>query len=46
VVFCTQLANDCAMRLAAKLRFIEMERFHAYGAEQWFGVRVEAPPTC
>jgi hypothetical protein len=26
------------MRLAAKLGFTEVERFEAYGAEQWFGV--------
>jgi hypothetical protein len=25
------------MRLAAKLGFTEVERFEAYGAEQWFG---------
>jgi hypothetical protein len=25
------------MRLAAKLGFTEVERFHEYGAEQWFG---------
>ncbi|MFE7778450.1 GNAT family N-acetyltransferase [Streptomyces sp. NPDC057445] len=38
VVLCTQTANDRAMRLAAKLRFTEVERFEEYGAEQWFGV--------
>ena len=27
------------MRLAAKLGFTEVERYEAYGAEQWFGVR-------
>ena len=37
VVLCTQTANDRAMRLAAKLGFTEVERFEAYGAEQWFG---------
>lgn len=37
VVLCTQTANDRSMRLAAKLGFIEVERFEAYGAEQWFG---------
>ena len=26
------------MRLAAKLGFTEVERFQAYGAEQWFGL--------
>jgi RimJ/RimL family protein N-acetyltransferase len=38
VVLCTQTANDRSMRLAAKLGFTEVERFEAYGAEQWFGV--------
>jgi RimJ/RimL family protein N-acetyltransferase len=37
VVLCTQTANDRSMRLAEKLGFTEVERFHAYGAEQWFG---------
>ncbi|MEV8407115.1 GNAT family N-acetyltransferase [Streptomyces niveus] len=38
VVLSTQAANERAMRLAAKLGFTEVERFEAYGAEQWFGV--------
>ena len=38
LVLSTQLANDRAMRLAAKLGFAEAERFEEYGAEQWFGV--------
>ncbi|WP_241832649.1 hypothetical protein [Amycolatopsis sp. CB00013] len=38
VVLCTQTANGPSMRLAAKLGFIEVERFEEYGAEQWFGV--------
>ncbi|MGK4591752.1 GNAT family N-acetyltransferase [Amycolatopsis sp. w19] len=38
VVLCTQTANDPSMRLAARLGFIEVERFEEYGAEQWFGV--------
>ena len=38
VVLSTQTANARAMRLAAKLGFIEVERFEAYGAEQWFGM--------
>ncbi|MFC4887994.1 GNAT family N-acetyltransferase [Streptomyces beijiangensis] len=38
VVLATQTANARSMRLAAKLGFIEAERFEAYGAEQWFGV--------
>lgn len=37
VVLATQTANVPSMRLAAKLGFIEVERFEAYGAEQWFG---------
>ncbi|TXL90497.1 GNAT family N-acetyltransferase [Streptomyces sp. IB2014 016-6] len=40
VVLCTQAANAPSMRLAAKLGFIEVERFEEYGAEQWFGVRI------
>jgi RimJ/RimL family protein N-acetyltransferase len=31
VVLCTQTANTRAMRLAAKLRFAEVERFKEYG---------------
>ncbi|MFF4112745.1 GNAT family N-acetyltransferase [Streptomyces sp. NPDC001714] len=38
VVLYTQTANARSMRLAAKLGFTELERFEAYGAEQWFGV--------
>ena len=38
VVLFTQTANARSMRLAAKLGFIEVERFEAYDAEQWFGV--------
>ncbi|AOR34643.1 GNAT family N-acetyltransferase [Streptomyces fodineus] len=38
VVLATQTANVRSMRLAAKLGFIEAERFEAYGAEQWFGM--------
>ncbi len=37
VVLATQTANVRSMRLAAKLGFIEVERFEAYGAEQWLG---------
>jgi RimJ/RimL family protein N-acetyltransferase len=37
VVLATQTANERSMRLAAKLGFVEVERFEAYGAEQWFG---------
>ncbi|WP_086824687.1 GNAT family N-acetyltransferase [Allokutzneria sp. NRRL B-24872] len=39
VVLATQTANDRSLRLVAKLGFVEVERFEAYGAEQWFGVR-------
>ncbi|MFD8232828.1 GNAT family N-acetyltransferase [Streptomyces sp. NPDC059696] len=39
VVLCTQIANERAMRLAAKLGFTEVKRFEDYGAEQWLGVR-------
>jgi RimJ/RimL family protein N-acetyltransferase len=46
VVLCTQTANDRAMRLAAKLGFIEVERFEEYGAEQWFGVWASRTPPC
>lgn len=42
VVLYTQSANAASMRLAAKLGFTERERFEAWGAEQWFGVR---PPA-
>ncbi|WP_231618705.1 GNAT family N-acetyltransferase [Nonomuraea sp. SBT364] len=38
VVLATQTANVGSMRLAAKLGFVEVERFEAYGAEQWFGM--------
>jgi RimJ/RimL family protein N-acetyltransferase len=37
VVLFTQTANARSMRLAVKLGFTEVERFEAYGAEQWFG---------
>ncbi|GAA1139404.1 RimJ/RimL family protein N-acetyltransferase [Kitasatospora gansuensis] len=43
VVLVTQTANVRSMRLAAKLGFIEVERFEAYGAEQWFGARSAGP---
>jgi len=42
VVLHTQTANVGSMRLAAKLGFTEVERFHAWDAEQWLGVR---PPN-
>ncbi|GGZ29523.1 N-acetyltransferase [Streptomyces poonensis] len=45
VVLCTQIANDRAMRLAAKLGFTEVERFEEYGAEQWLGVWSSVTPS-
>ncbi|MEU4804279.1 GNAT family N-acetyltransferase [Actinosynnema sp. NPDC023587] len=45
VALCTQSADARALRLAAKLGFTEVERFEAFGAEQWFGVRSPVPPT-
>ncbi|TDW18442.1 GNAT family N-acetyltransferase [Kribbella kalugense] len=38
VVLCTQTANTPSMRLAQKLGFTELERFHQYNADQWLGV--------
>ncbi|KOT56907.1 MULTISPECIES: GNAT family N-acetyltransferase [Streptomyces] len=38
VVLCTQAANDRSMRLAAKLGFTEVQRYEAWGAEQWMGM--------
>jgi RimJ/RimL family protein N-acetyltransferase len=43
VALYTQSANTRSMRLAAKLGFTEVERFHKWGAEQWKGVRT--PPA-
>ncbi|MFJ9588708.1 GNAT family N-acetyltransferase [Streptomyces acidicola] len=45
VVLATQTANVRSIRLAAKLGFIEAERFQAYGAEQWFGVWSPVTPS-
>src|SRR5215472_17150413 len=45
VVLFTQTANIRSMRLAAKLGFTEVERFEAYGAEQWFGVWSPLTPS-
>jgi RimJ/RimL family protein N-acetyltransferase len=39
VVLTTQSANVGSMRLAAKLGFTEVERFEAWDAEQWLGIR-------
>lgn len=45
VVLFTQTANARSMRLAAKLGFTEVERYEAWGAEQWFGMRPPATPS-
>ncbi|GGZ15465.1 N-acetyltransferase [Streptomyces inusitatus] len=45
VVLATQTANGPSMRLAAKLGFTEVERFEAYGAEQWFGMWNPGTPS-
>ena len=37
VALFTQTANTRSMRLAAKLGFTEVERYEAWGAEQWYG---------
>ncbi|MFF5306946.1 GNAT family N-acetyltransferase [Streptomyces sp. NPDC013161] len=42
VVLTTQTANARSMRLAAKLGFTEVERFEAWDAEQWLGMRSTA----
>ncbi|GGV22179.1 hypothetical protein GCM10010260_73010 [Streptomyces filipinensis] len=44
-VLATQTANARSMRLAAKLGFIEVERFEAYGAEQWSGMWSSVTPS-
>jgi RimJ/RimL family protein N-acetyltransferase len=38
VLLCTQAANAASLRVAAKLGFVEVERFEEFGAEQWLGV--------
>ncbi|MEV0911544.1 GNAT family N-acetyltransferase [Streptomyces hokutonensis] len=45
VVLTTQTANLASMRLAAKLGFVEVERFEAWGAEQWLGMRPPVVPS-
>ncbi|MGW1543030.1 GNAT family N-acetyltransferase [Streptomyces sp. NPDC002309] len=45
VVLTTQSANTGSMRLAAKLGFTEVERFEAWGAEQWLGMRSPVTPS-
>ena len=41
----TQTANSRSMRLAAKLGFTEVERYQAWGAEQWSGMRSPVTPS-
>lgn len=38
VVLSTQTANTASMRLATKLGFTEVERYEAWGAEQWLAL--------
>jgi RimJ/RimL family protein N-acetyltransferase len=45
VVLTTQSANVGSMRLADKLGFSEVERFQAWGAEQWLGLRPPRVPS-
>jgi len=45
VVLVTQTANAPSMRLAARLGFVEVERFEAYGTEQWLGRCTPAATT-
>lgn len=45
VVLTTQTANVRSMRLAAKLGFTEVERFQAWDAEQWLGLRPPVTPS-
>ncbi|MFE7077420.1 GNAT family N-acetyltransferase [Streptomyces sp. NPDC057620] len=45
VVLATQTANAGSMRLAARLGFAEVERFRAWDAEQWLGVRPAVIPA-
>lgn len=45
VVLTTQTANTRSMRLAAQLGFTEVERFEAWDAEQWLGMRSPVTPS-
>ncbi|MET8472274.1 GNAT family N-acetyltransferase [Streptomyces sp. NPDC006422] len=45
VLLTTQTANTRSMRLAARLGFTEVERFEAWDAEQWLGMRPPVAPT-
>src|SRR5690606_7390640 len=44
-VLATQTANVGSMRLAAELGFTEVERFRAWDAEQWLGMRSPVVPS-
>jgi len=49
IVLCTQVANVPSTRLAAKLGFVEVERFEVerfeeYGVEQWLGMSAFSIP--
>ncbi|MFE9017999.1 GNAT family N-acetyltransferase [Streptomyces sp. NPDC007808] len=44
VVLATQTANIPSMRLATKLGFTEVERYRAWDAEQWLGLRSAVGP--
>ncbi|MGW3114379.1 GNAT family N-acetyltransferase [Streptomyces sp. NPDC001091] len=44
VVLVTQTTNVRSMRLAAKLGFAEVERFRAWDADQWLGLRAPVAP--
>ena len=39
IILTTQSANIASIRLATKLGFTELERFEAWGSEQWLGLR-------
>ncbi|MEW2167202.1 GNAT family N-acetyltransferase [Streptomyces sp. NPDC007084] len=43
-ILTTQTANAPSMRLAAQLGFREVERFHAWGTEQWLGIHTPTTP--
>lgn len=45
VVLATQTTSIASMRHAAKLGFIEVERYQAWNAEQWLGVRSPVTPS-
>ncbi|WP_306335629.1 GNAT family N-acetyltransferase [Streptomyces sp. KL118A] len=45
VVLCTQTANERSMRLAAKLGFTEVQRYEAWGAQQWMGMWSPVAPS-